>query len=161
MGRLVATHYGTLAGVIAGLVYLALPNVIVGYGWISNSQHLVAHFFVVLFLVVYFDARGKQFTTRRVVVLEAVLVAALLSNQLASALVVVPAVDLALNRDARRARRRCLVLGLAVMTILVSYLRTRSHYTGPYATDLSLREGELAAAATSLATMHDREWASF
>jgi hypothetical protein len=138
LGRLIATHYGALAGVVAGLIYFALPNVIDGYAWISNSQHLVAHFFVLLFFVVYFDARRKRFSATTVVVLQAILVAALLSNQLASALAMVPAVDLALNRDARRERTRWLVLGLAVITIVACYFRTRPHYTGPYATDISM-----------------------
>jgi hypothetical protein len=138
LGRLIATHYGPLAGVVAGLVYFALPNVIDGYTWISNSQHLVAHFFVVLFFVVYFYATRTRFTATTVVMLEVVLVAALLSNQLASALAIVPAVDLALQRDARRVRTRWVILGLALVTILASYLRTRTRYTGPYATDISM-----------------------
>lgn len=138
LGRLIARRYGPLAGVVAGLVYFALPNVIDGYTWISNSQHLVAHFFVVLFVVVYFNAQPKRFTASTVIVLEAVLVAALLSNQLASGLAIVPAVDLAMNSDARRERNRWLVLALTLVTVLASYVRTRNHYAGPYATDLSL-----------------------
>ena len=46
--------YGRFEGIVAALLYFALPATIESYAWLSNSQHLMAHFFVVLF-VYFFD----------------------------------------------------------------------------------------------------------
>jgi hypothetical protein len=80
VGRLIAMRYGSAVGVVAALLYAALPNVIAGYTWISNSQHLLAHFFCALFFVVYFAARHERFRWHTVAALEGVLLLALLSN---------------------------------------------------------------------------------
>ena len=46
--------YAGFEGIVAALLYFALPATIESYAWLSNSQHLMAHFFVVLF-VYFFD----------------------------------------------------------------------------------------------------------
>jgi hypothetical protein len=137
LGRLVAKHYGAVAGLVAGVIYVALPNVIAGYTWLANSQHLLAHFFCALFLFLYFRPERGRFTAATIAALEAVLVLALLSNQLASALVVVPVVDLLVNRAVRRQRTRWIVLGLTVVTAVALYLRVPDVNSGVYSTDLS------------------------
>jgi hypothetical protein len=126
LGRLVAKYYGAVAGLVAGVIYFALPNVIAGYTWLANSQHLLAHFFCSLFLFLYFRPERQRFTAATIVALEAVLVLALLSNQLASALVVVPVVDLLVNREVRRQRTRRILLGLTVVTVGALYFIDRS-----------------------------------
>jgi hypothetical protein len=137
LGRLIAKHYGTVAGFVSGFIYVALPNVVAGYTWLSNSQHFLAHFFCALFLFIYFSPERQRITAVTIAVLEAVLLASLLSNQLASGLVVVPAVDLLVNRESRRQRSRWVVLALTVVTAFAFYLRTRHNYTGVYSTDLT------------------------
>ena len=137
LGRLVAKHYGAVAGLVGGVIYFALPNVIAGYTWLANSQHLLAHFFCALFLFLYFRPERQRFTAATIVALEAVLVLALLSNQLASALVVVPVVDLLVNREVRRRRTRWILLGLIVVTVVALYFRVPDVNSGVYSTDLS------------------------
>jgi hypothetical protein len=137
LGRLIAKHYGATAGLVSGFIYIALPNVISGYTWLSNSQHFLAHLFAALFLYVYFGSPQRQFNATTFVVLEIVLVVALLSNQLASGLVVVPVVDLLVNRESRRQRARWIFLGVVAVTVAAFYLRARNNYTGVYASDLT------------------------
>jgi hypothetical protein len=137
LGRLVAKHYGAVTGLVGGVIYFALPNVIAGYTWLGNSQHLLAHFFCALFLFLYFRPERQRFTAATIVALEAVLVLALLSNQLASALVVVPVVDLFVNREVRRQRTRWILLGLTVVTVVALYFRVPDVNSGVYSTDLS------------------------
>ena len=132
-----ATHYGRGAALVAGLAYFALPNVIEGFNWISNDQHLLAHFLCALFVLLYFDARRQDFRLVTVVVLEIVLVLALLGNQLSSALLVVPMVDLVLVDSSRRSRLRWVTFGITAVTVALFYLRTRGVNTGPYATDFT------------------------
>jgi hypothetical protein len=138
LGRLVAARYGSVVGVVAALLYAALPNVVEGYTWISNSQHLLAHLFCGLFFLLYFGTRRAGFTLRTVAVLEVVLVVALLSNQLASALALVPLVDLVVSRESRRDRARWVLLLLALITVVAFSLRTGHQSAGAYSTDLSV-----------------------
>ena len=63
--------YGRFEGIVAALLYFALPATIESYAWLSNSQHLMAHFFVVLF--VYFFDRINGAEIKRSACLSAIL----------------------------------------------------------------------------------------
>ena len=63
--------YGRFEGIVAALLYFALPATIESYAWLANSQHLMAHFFVVLF--VYFFDRINGTEIKRSACLSAIL----------------------------------------------------------------------------------------
>ena len=70
--------YGGFEGIVAALLYFALPATIESYAWLSNSQHLMAHFFVVLF--VYFFDRINGAEIKRSAYLSAILFLGFQSN---------------------------------------------------------------------------------
>ena len=70
--------YGGFEGIVAALLYFALPATIESYAWLSNSQHLMAHFFVVLF--VYFFDRINGTEIKRSACLSAILFLGFQSN---------------------------------------------------------------------------------
>ena len=70
--------YGGFEGIVAALLYFALPATIESYAWLSNSQHLMAHFFVVLF--VYFFDRINGTEVKRSACLSAILFLGFQSN---------------------------------------------------------------------------------
>lgn len=70
--------YGRFEGLVAALLYFALPATIESYAWLSNSQHLIAHFFVILF--VYFFNRRDGSEIKRSVYLSAILLLGFQSN---------------------------------------------------------------------------------
>lgn len=70
--------YGGFEGIVAALLYFALPATIESYAWLSNSQHLMAHFFVVLF--VYFFDRINGTEIKRSACLSAILFFGFQSN---------------------------------------------------------------------------------
>ena len=70
--------YGRFEGIVAALLYFALPATIESYAWLSNAQHLMAHFFVVLF--VYFFDRINGTEIKRSACLSAILFLGFQSN---------------------------------------------------------------------------------
>ena len=70
--------YGRFEGIVAALLYFTLPATIESYAWLSNSQHLMAHFFVVLF--VYFFDRINGTEIKRSACLSAILFLGFQSN---------------------------------------------------------------------------------
>ena len=70
--------YGGFEGIVAALLYFALPATIESYAWLSSSQHLMAHFFVVLF--VYFFDRINGTEIKRSACLSAILFLGFQSN---------------------------------------------------------------------------------
>ena len=70
--------YGRFEGTVAALLYFALPATIESYAWLSNSQHLMAHFFLVLF--VYFFDRINGAEIKRSACLSAILFLGFQSN---------------------------------------------------------------------------------
>lgn len=70
--------YGRFEGIVAALLYFALPATIESYAWLSNSQHLMTHFFVVLF--VYFFDRINGTEIKRSAYLSAILFLGFQSN---------------------------------------------------------------------------------
>ena len=70
--------YGVFEGIVAALLYFSLPATIESYAWLSNSQHLMAHFFVVLF--VYFFDRINGTEIKRSACLSAILFLGFQSN---------------------------------------------------------------------------------
>ena len=70
--------YGRFEGIVAALLYFALPATIESYAWLANSQHLMAHFFVVLF--VYFFDRINGAEIKRSACLSAILFLGFQSN---------------------------------------------------------------------------------
>ncbi len=61
--KIFSKRHGAYFGTVSALLYFCLPSVIGCYVWLSNSQHLLPHFFVVLFIFYYIEqvdfANGK------------------------------------------------------------------------------------------------------
>ena len=70
--------YGGFEGIVAALLYFALPATLESYVRLANSQHLMAHFFVVLF--VYFFDRINGTEIKRSACLSAILFLGFQSN---------------------------------------------------------------------------------
>jgi hypothetical protein len=92
-GKVVATRYGIVSGVIAGLFYYALPSTIAAYSWISNSQHIIGHFFVLLFVYVYMTSAypiENRIQYKTIAPLSVILILGYLSNMFMSMVVSLP-----------------------------------------------------------------------
>lgn len=137
--RVMLRQYGTFPAVVAGLVYFCLPGTVEAYAWLSNSQHLLGHLFVLVF-VYLFTAREEDRHGRRWVpalLLLLVLLLGLLSNVLVGMVLSLPLWMLVADRRYRRNPWNLGVAATGMALFLYFYVNLAQHQTGAYATSFS------------------------
>lgn len=139
--RVVLNTCGRFAGVVAGLLYFCLPGTIEAYAWLSNSQHLLGHLFVMVF--VYLLTTGDpgshgRTSGRAAAVLLMVLVLGLFSNAFVGMVLSLPLWMLVADRGYRKNRWNYLVPVLGMALVLYFYVRLSDQQTGEYATSFSI-----------------------
>lgn len=139
--RMVSSTHGRFAGLIAGLVYFCLPGTVDAYAWLANSQHLVCHFFVMLFLYLAvrdgFAAIGRA-RIQDIAVLMLVVMLGFWSNAFMGMAVTLPLWMLLVNAAWRRHRLNYVVPALGMALFIYVYIRLQVQQAGPYATSFSL-----------------------
>jgi hypothetical protein len=92
------------SALIASLIYFSMPAVITAYAWISNSQHLLGHLFLFLFMFCYTRIEKSKLHYRHVVLLLFILIAGLLCNIFVGLVLSLPAYYLLVDSNSRHDR---------------------------------------------------------
>jgi len=130
------TH-GKLNGFFAGLFYFLLPATIESYAWLSNSQHLLGHFFVLLFVYLFTKknpekSRAHEFT--RAFQLSMVLVLGFTSNIFMGMTVSLPAWMILTSKEHRASKAAQIILAFGVLLFALFFIKLSEEQVGAYAT---------------------------
>jgi hypothetical protein len=133
--------HGMLNGVIAGLFYFLLPATIESYSWLSNSQHLLGHFFALLFVYVFTrgspgESRAREFV--RALQLSLVLILGFISNIFVSMVVSLPAWMILTNKDYRKSKTAYFSVGFGALLFALFFFKLSGNQTGAYLTSYTI-----------------------
>lgn len=137
--RIVLRGYGRFPAVVAGLAYFCLPGTVEAYAWLSNSQHLLGHLFVMLFVYLFCAPHGerRQGSAAAMLVLLLVLLLGFLSNAFMGMVLSLPIWMLMVDRQHRRNPWNYGVVVAGMALFLYFYLRLAGQQAGAYATSFS------------------------
>ena len=124
--------YGGFEGIVAALLYFALPATIESYAWLSNSQHLMAHFFVVLFM--YFFDRINGAEIKRSACLSAILFLGFQSNIFMVMALSLPIFMSFADKRHRRLFSNYIVTFFGLCLFVWSFYRLSGHQAEAYST---------------------------
>ena len=124
--------YGRFEGIVAALLYFALPATIESYAWLSNSQHLMAHFFVVLF--VYFFDRINGTEIKRSACLSAILFLGFQSNIFMAVALSLPVFMLFADKRQRRIFSNYIVTFFGLCLVAWFFYQISGHQAEAYST---------------------------
>ena len=124
--------YGGFEGIVAALLYFALPATIENYAWLSNSQHLMAHFFVVFF--VYFFDRVNGTEIKRSACLSAILFLGFQSNIFMVMALSLPIFMSFADERHRRLFSNYMVMFFGLCLFVWSFYRLSGHQAEAYST---------------------------
>lgn len=122
--------YGRFEGIVAALLYFALPATIESYAWLSNSQHLMAHFFVVLF--VYFFDRINGTEIKRSACLSAILFLGFQSNIFMAVALSLPVFMLFADKRQRRIFSNYIVTFFGLCLVAWFFYQISGHQAKAY-----------------------------
>lgn len=129
--------YGRFEGIVAGLFYFILPATIESYAWLSNSQHILGHFFVILFVYLFTkedtgNSRAQELV--RAFQLVAILMLGFASNIFMSMVLSLPAWMILTDKKCRRSKSAYFVLSVGVLLFALFFLKLSGNQTGAYST---------------------------
>lgn len=129
--------YGRFNGFVAGFFYFALPATIDSYAWLSNSQHILGHFFVILFVYLFAREdveknRSQEFT--RALQLSIVLLLGFTSNIFMSMVLSLPAWMILTNKKFRSSKSTYFVLSAGTLLFALFFMKLSGNQTGAYST---------------------------
>ena len=129
--------YGRFEAFVAGLFYFILPATIESYTWLSNSQHILGHFFVILFVYIFInddannDPVNELFRTLQLVT---ILVLGFESNIFMSMVLSLPAWMLLTDKEYRKLKSNYLILVAGILLFLVFFVKLSGNQQGAYST---------------------------
>lgn len=135
--RVMLNLHGRFAAIVAGLLYFCLPGTIESYAWLSNSQHLLGHLFVMVF-VYLFTTRDHGRSGWAAALLLLVLTLGLFANAFVGMVLSLPLWMLVAHKAQRTSRWSYAVPILGMALFLYFYIRLSDQQTGAYATSFSL-----------------------
>lgn len=133
--------HGRLNAFIAGLFYLILPATIESYSWLSNSQHILGHFFVLLFVYLFTkDSAGKSQLNELFYALQLglVLILGFTSNIFMSMVVSLPAWMMLANKEYRKSKTTYFTIVFGALLFAVFFLKLSGNQTGAYLTSYTI-----------------------
>lgn len=133
--------HGRLNGVFAGLFYFLLPATIESYAWLSNSQHILGHFFVLLFVYIFTkNSPGKSQAQEfiRALQLGLVLILGFTSNIFMSMVVSLPAWMVLTNKEYRKSKTAYFTLGFGALLFALFFFKLSGNQTGAYSTSYTI-----------------------
>jgi hypothetical protein len=139
--KITAPRYGGYAGLVSALFYPALPSTIEAYSWIANSQHILGHFFVVLFVYRYSrndTSRACLGKTIQALLLGLILIMGFFSNIFMCMVLSLPIWMLLVDKEHRQERYRYFVVLFGILVFGYFYSHLAGLQTGAYATSYSL-----------------------
>lgn len=129
--------FGKLNGFFAGLFYFILPSTIESYVWLSNSQHILVHFFVILFVYLFtsdFDKKSRARELIRMSQLFVVLMLGFSSNILMSMVTSLPIFMILANKEFRRSKIAYLTAGFGLLLFSLYFFKLSEQNAGAYST---------------------------
>lgn len=130
--------HGLFLSLSAALVYFVLPANIYSYSWISNSQHILGHFFVFLFLYFHQKFTQEEDSIWHVVVLLLVFLLGLASNIFMSMSMGVVVWSLLTDPRQRRKKAPYVVLVLGSALALYFFFKLTKGAVGSYSVKISM-----------------------
>lgn len=133
--------WGRFAGVVAGVFYFILPATIESYAWISNSQHILGHFFVILFIFVFIDKGGVQNKIKEIVYvlnLILILVFGFASNIFVSMVLSLPFWMVLTDKNYRNSKAVYFVLLMGFLLFVIFFANLSGGQTGAYSTSYNI-----------------------
>lgn len=133
--------HGRFEGFVAGLFYFILPATIESYAWLSNSQHILGHFFVILFVYLFTkegtgNSRGQELV--RAFQLVVILMLGFASNIFMSMALSLPVWMILTNKQFRRSQSNYFVLSAGVFLSALFFLKLSGNQIGAYSTSYNL-----------------------
>lgn len=129
--------HGRLNGFVAGFFYFLLPATIESYAWISNSQHILGHFFVLLFVYLFTKERKERSRSKELihaVQLGMVLVLGFTSNIFMSMVLSLPAWMILTHREYRNSKTSYVTLAFGTLLFALFFSKLSGTQTGAYST---------------------------
>lgn len=130
-------EHDAFIGTAAGMVYFTMPATVMSYIWISNSQHLLGHFFVLLFVCLYQRLSRAQDSVRNVIALCTVFLLGLSSNIFMSMALSLVAWDLITDPVQRKKRISYAVLAISGLLSVFFFVKLSKAAAGSYSTKIS------------------------
>ena len=131
--------YGKFSATVAGLFYFLLPGTIESYAWLSNSQHIMGHFFVILFVYLYMTEVVEEARLQKLVhifQLLLVLVLGFISNIFMSMVLSLP-IWMILNKKSRSSNDY-VILFAGILLFSVFFIKLSGSQEGAYSTSYDL-----------------------
>ena len=133
---------GRLNGLVAGLFYFVLPSTIESYVWLSNSQHLLGHFFVLLFVYLFItsgteNSRAQEFMCA--LRLNIVLILGFVSNIFMCMVLSLPVWMILTNKVYRRSKATYFTLLFGALLFALFFFNLSGNQTGAYSTSYTIK----------------------
>ena len=128
---------GRLEGLIVGLFYFMLPATIESYAWLSNSQHILGHFFVIFFVYLFTNEETGSSRIQKLIralQLVTILVLGFLSNIFMSMVLSLPAWMILTDKRYRKSKLAYFVLLVGTLLFALFFMKLSGNQTGPYLT---------------------------
>ena len=134
--------HGRFEGFVAGLFYFIMPATIDSYAWLSNSQHILGHFFVILFVYLFTkddseSSRAQQLV--RALQMVVILILGFSSNIFMSMVLSLPVWMILTNKKFRKSKSTYFVLSVGVLLFALFFLKLSGNQTGAYSTSYDIK----------------------
>ncbi len=128
---------GSRHSLVAALLYFCLPAVVIAYIWIANSQHLIGHFFALLFVWLYMKDDAPRMSAAKLVGLIAIFIVGLLSNVFVGFVISLPIWFMLFEKAKRRDKGHWILAGVGCALFLYLIHSLHRFQTGPYSVEVS------------------------
>lgn len=128
---------GWFNGFVAGFFYFTLPATIESYSWLSNSQHILGHFFVILFVYLFTKddvARSRSQEFAHAMRLGIVLILGFASNIFMSMVLSLPVWAILTNKQYRRSKSAYFSLLFGILLFALFFFKLSGNQKGAYST---------------------------
>ena len=139
--KIFSAQYGHFSGVVAGLFYFMLPATINSYAWLSNSQHIIGHFFVILFVYLFLRSSPKgnlKSEAPRAAMLAVTVILGFASNIFMSMVLSLPIWMIATDKNHRRSKYTYFVVSVGVILFAIFFHKLAGKQTGAYLTSYTI-----------------------
>lgn len=133
--------HGRFNAFIAGIFYFTLPSTIESYSWLSNSQHILGHFFVLLFIYIFTQDSAERSRAEKLswtLQMGLVLMFGFSSNIFMSMVVSLPVWMIITNKEYRKSRTTYFIISFGVLLFAVFFFKLSGNQTGAYKTSYNI-----------------------
>lgn len=139
--KIFSRRHNPTSGVIAGLLYFCLPATIEAYAWISNSQHILGHLFVVLFIYIFTaedPSPGTLKNYKKILALLTIILFGFFSNIFMSMVLTLPVWMALFNKRHRKEGLTYATITFGSLLFIIFYFKLLHQQTEAYSTSYNL-----------------------